>query len=444
MSFKLDVAAAEKFLTSLPLFSLEKDESLRGIILQQSKSLDHVHDTVSSKALGLPHSDEQNVKTSESWASTDAPIPRMPLDVLSAELFLKSLTVAAGEPDLSQEFHGVAGNVPSPCECPNSKLNRIVIGGWRSQADLWRLAPVLIKKGIVGGRVGITTRQTCTYISSTRLATDMHANTTSPELPEVKLPLIFPLSKRRYLCCSRRSANMVQVRGTSYAQFLVPSVGGTYDPDFLDDQSLRQGKNHTVLRLEGYHVSILPFVRARRLRDELNDQFRCSHPHIHPSLTLSKLRNLQKDLREITERMHELDVCSVALAWVYFEKLVLKDCVRKASRKLLAGACLVLAFKFHQRGDREKIRRLAAEIRKMDRKDRLQWEDLHEAELKVFVWLEFSLHVPASEVMPHLQRIMKDLGMSWQEIGEAGQAGLQKPDDDADVSIRDFSAPSFY
>lgn len=227
MSFKLDVAAAEKFLTSLPLFSLEKDESLRGIILQQSKSLDHVHDTVSSKALGLPHSDEQNVKTSESWASTDAPIPRMPLDVLSAELFLKSLTVAAGEPDLSQEFHGVAGNVPSPCECPNSKLNRIVIGGWRSQADLWRLVPVLIKKGIVGGRVGITTRQTCTYISSTRLATDMHANTTSPELPEVKLPLIFPLSKRRYLCCSRRSANMVQVRGTSYAQFLVPSVGGT-------------------------------------------------------------------------------------------------------------------------------------------------------------------------------------------------------------------------
>lgn len=62
-----------------------------------------------------------------------------------------------------------------------------------------------------------------------------------------------------------------------------------------------------------------------------------------------------------------------------------KDCVRKASPKLLAGACLVLAFKFHQRGDREKIRRLAAEIRKMDRKDRLQWEDLHEAELKVFV-----------------------------------------------------------
>ncbi|CAJ1342278.1 unnamed protein product [Effrenium voratum] len=100
--------------------------------------------------------------------------------------------------------------------------------------------------------------------------------------------------------------------------------------------------------------------------------------------------------------------------------------------------------RFHQRGDRDKIRKLAAEIRKMDRKDRLQWEDLHEAELKVFVWLEFSLHVPASEVLPHLQRTMKDLGMSWQEIGEAGCQQLQRPsDDDGDVALRDCST-SFY
>ncbi|CAE7233983.1 cchl [Symbiodinium pilosum] len=74
--------------------------------------------------------------------------------------------------------------------------------------------------------------------------------------------------------------------------------------------------------------------------------------------------------------------------------------------------------------------------------DRLQWEDLHEAELKVFVWLEFSLHVPATEVMPHLHRIVKDLGMPWQEIGEAGCLP-RSSDEDVDASLRDYGS-SFY
>ncbi|CAE8680749.1 unnamed protein product [Polarella glacialis] len=64
----------------------------------------------------------------------------------------------------------------------------------------------------------------------------------------------------------------------------------------LQSQALEcyAGKNHTVLRLEAYQVSVIPFVRPRRLKEELNDQFRCSHPKIHPSMTLSKLRNLLK------------------------------------------------------------------------------------------------------------------------------------------------------
>ncbi|CAJ1342276.1 unnamed protein product [Effrenium voratum] len=442
MALKLDVLAAERFLTGLPLLSLEREESLRGIVLQRSKSLDGVQKTVSQTGLA-PVDVEEELKRTVSWAATGIPIPRMPMDVAAAERFLTSLTVC--EADVVQESHGLVGFGWPPTEllqASGAKCSKTVIGGWRSHADLQRLMPVLVKKGVVGGRVDITTRQTCTYISSTQLGDTSYSGHTL-DMPEVKLPLL-ARSSRRWLSWGRRSTRVEQVKGTSYAKFLVPSVGGTYDPDFLDDQSLRQGKNHTVLRLEGYQVSIIPFVRARRLKDELNDQFRCSHPQVHPSLTLSKLRNLQKDLREITQTMPELDVCSVALAWVYFEKLVLKDYVRKASRKLLAGACLVLAYKFHQRGDRDKIRKLAAEIRKMDRKDRLQWEDLHEAELKVFVWLEFSLHVPASEVLPHLQRTMKDLGMSWQEIGEAGCQQLQRPsDDDGDVALRDCST-SFY
>merc|ERR1712050_335455 len=99
--------------------------------------------------------------------------------------------------------------------------------------------------------------------------------------------------------------------------------------------------NHTVLQLDGYHVSFIPFVRRRRLREELNDQFRSCHPNIHPSITLSKLRNLQRDLRAITLEVHELELTTVAIACALFEKLVLSDRVRKPNRKLLAGACLV-------------------------------------------------------------------------------------------------------
>ena len=101
----------------------------------------------------------------------------------------------------------------------------------------------------------------------------------------------------------------------------------------------RHTEHMLALKPGASEVSIVPFIRARRLKDELNDQFRCSnsamlqlyhdfsfpeigdltmeqsknvlfrfdvpeknipdgvslgHPQIHPSLTLSKLRNLQK------------------------------------------------------------------------------------------------------------------------------------------------------
>eukprot|EP00747_Dinoflagellata_sp_TGD_P097981 gnl/TRDRNA2_/TRDRNA2_167307_c1_seq4.p1 gnl/TRDRNA2_/TRDRNA2_167307_c1~~gnl/TRDRNA2_/TRDRNA2_167307_c1_seq4.p1 ORF type:complete len:231 (+),score=54.20 gnl/TRDRNA2_/TRDRNA2_167307_c1_seq4:98-790(+) len=154
-----------------------------------------------------------------------------------------------------------------------------------------------------------------------------------------------------------------------------------YDPFFLDDPSLKQGQ-------------------------ELNNLFRTTHPEIHSSLTLSKLRNLQKDLLNITSRVDELDVSTVATGWVYFEKLVIAGHVRKENRKLLAGACLVLAFKFNQHGEQHVIHELAANIRGLDRKDRLDFTSLFDAEIQVFVWLEFSLSLQKSEVLPHVQRML--------------------------------------
>jgi len=41
----------------------------------------------------------------------------------------------------------------------------------------------------------------------------------------------------------------------------------------------------------------------------------------------------------------DLEVGTVAMSFVYIERLILKNVLRKANRKVLAGACLILAAK---------------------------------------------------------------------------------------------------
>eukprot|EP00927_Polykrikos_kofoidii_P042482 TRINITY_DN36452_c0_g1_i1.p1 TRINITY_DN36452_c0_g1~~TRINITY_DN36452_c0_g1_i1.p1 ORF type:complete len:495 (+),score=81.72 TRINITY_DN36452_c0_g1_i1:176-1660(+) len=336
------------------------------------------------------------------------------LKVSMAERFLLSLEVGMFSEDDINKVKSTQSleleNWDAEEIVEGNRATEIVIGGWRNRADLNRIMPGLIKKGLVGGRVIVSSQRSSIYISSTRpppISDDTsHAQEAINPLAKSRIgsfskPWVFlaPLA--------RRDKNWAQVSGISYARSLVPTNDENYDPDFLDDPSLKQGKHHTVLRLESYQVSVIPFVRPYRLKEELNDQFRRSHAEIHPSITLSKLRNLQKDLRQIHDDIAEVDMSTVALAWVYFEKLVLKDRVRKGNRKLLAGACLVLAFKFNQHGEKTTLKKLAAAIRRLDRKDQLNLDALHDAELEAFVWLEFGLHVGVNSVLPHLLRFLQ-------------------------------------
>jgi len=293
--------------------------------------------------------------------------------------------------------------------------------------------PSLIRNGLIGGRVILSSRQSSAYVFSVR---PYDAHSTVPGGMPSSLDLLPPREPQTIQirtpfhwwpkwAWSEDEGKSKWVRGQSYASCLEPGVASCeYDPNFLDDRTLRQGKNHTVLRLEAYQVSVIPFVRPRRRKEELNDQFRTSHPNLHPSITLSKLRNLQKDLRDIATTNPELDISTVALAWVYFEKLVLGDVVRKHNRKLLAGACLVLAFKFHQETDQSSVKRLATCIRKLDRKDQLNLAALNDAELKVFVWLKFYLHIGQDQAMPHLQRLLKDSGTTYDGYYGSDVAGV--------------------
>eukprot|EP00961_Rhodomonas_salina_P058718 788796-Rhodomonas_salina.1 len=64
-------------------------------------------------------------------------------------------------------------------------------------------------------------------------------------------------------------------------------------------------------------------------------------------ITLSKIRALKEDIVDIVLFLN-LELSTAALAHVYLEKLILRNLVRKVSRKVTAAVCLLLALKFNE------------------------------------------------------------------------------------------------
>ncbi|EDV23038.1 uncharacterized protein TRIADDRAFT_57893 [Trichoplax adhaerens] len=176
-----------------------------------------------------------------------------------------------------------------------------------------------------------------------------------------------------------------------------------YHPNLLDDPELRTGKHRVTLRLPSMMFSVLEYSKASDIKKDLNERFKGRFPTI--DLTLSKLRSLKRELYHIAVDLCSLEAITVAYAYVYFEKLILKGKINKPNRKLISGATLLLAIKMTAD---IKQTELTEVIDQLQDSLRINRKDLIVYEFDCLVALEFSLAVPQSIIAVHYQRIIHE------------------------------------
>jgi hypothetical protein len=152
-----------------------------------------------------------------------------------------------------------------------------------------------------------------------------------------------------------------------------------------------------------------------------------------PSLTLSKIRSLKQQILVIGIKS-DLEISTIALASVYFERLCLDCRVDKSNRQLTFAACLLLAYKTNEpnvaiihtkpKGTKKGMQQILHPFIQPARKSigvysalldhltnhfSLSLKNLLAAEWGVFVALGFKLHAKPSQVSFHFKRFMKVL-----------------------------------
>ncbi|XP_069476997.1 CDK5 and ABL1 enzyme substrate 1 [Ambystoma mexicanum] len=205
----------------------------------------------------------------------------------------------------------------------------------------------------------------------------------------------FRNASHRSLCLARANSTQGSIdTGSDLGEYI------EYDPNLLDDPQWPCGKHKRVLIFPSYMTTVIEYVKPSDLKKDMNETFKEKFPYI--KLTLSKIRSLKRDMRKLAQEECGYEEPTVAMSFVYFEKLALKGKLNKQNRKLCAGACILLAAKIGSDLRKHEVKHL---IDKLEEKFRLNRRELMAFEFPVLVALEFALHLPEHEVMPHYRRL---------------------------------------
>lgn len=174
-----------------------------------------------------------------------------------------------------------------------------------------------------------------------------------------------------------------------------------YDPNLLSDPQWPCGKHKRVLIFASYVTTVIEYVKPSDLKKDMNETFKEKFPHI--KLTFSKIRSLKREMRSVSEECG-LQPVTIAMAYVYFEKLVLQGRLNKHNRKLVSAACVLLAAKISSDLKKQEVKQL---IDRLEERFRINRKELISLEFTVLVALEMALYLPDSKVMPHYRRLVQ-------------------------------------
>uniref|UniRef100_A0AAQ4P4U8 Cdk5 and Abl enzyme substrate 2b n=1 Tax=Gasterosteus aculeatus aculeatus TaxID=481459 RepID=A0AAQ4P4U8_GASAC len=174
-----------------------------------------------------------------------------------------------------------------------------------------------------------------------------------------------------------------------------------YDPNLLSDPQWPCGKHKRVLIFASYMTTVIEYVKPSDLKKDMNETFKEKFPHI--KLTLSKIRSLKREMRVVGEDCGMQPV-TIAMALVYFEKLVLQGRLNKQNRKLVSAACILLAAKISSDLKKQEVKHL---IDKLEERFRISRRELISFEFTILVALEMALYLPESKVMPHYRKLVQ-------------------------------------